>query len=96
MSHKIVIASHILEKSSLVKSPFVIFFIGICATSAIILSTMDSDPISSENIAIDLFCCNAALVTIFNAKDVLPIDGLAASIMSSHGLKPVNILSNFL
>jgi len=33
---------------------------------------------------------------IFNANDVLPIAGLAAKIINSHGLNQPVILSNFL
>jgi hypothetical protein len=89
-------ASHIFEKSSLLKSHFVILLIGICATSAIILSTIDSAHISSENTATDLFCLIAIFETIFRANDVFHILGLAANIINSHGLNPDSILSNHL
>jgi len=71
----------------------VILCIGICATSDIILSTIDSAPISKEKIATALSCCTAIFDTTFNAKDVFHILGLAANIINSHGLNHANISS---
>jgi hypothetical protein len=62
-------------------------------TSDIILSTIDSTLISRDIITTDFFCSNAILVSKFNAKAVFHIEGLAARIINSHGLKPVSISS---
>nr|DAW12358.1 MAG TPA: hypothetical protein [Inoviridae sp.] len=71
----------------------VILYIGTLETSDIILSTIDSELISSEIITADFFCLRAISVSTLRAKEVLPIDGLAARIISSQGLNPVSIPS---
>jgi hypothetical protein len=73
-----------------------IFDIGICETSATILSTIDSELISNEKIATNLSCCIDTFETIFKAKDVFHIAGLAARIINSPGLNPASISSNHL
>jgi hypothetical protein len=63
--------------------------------SDIILSTMDSTLISNEIIATDFFCSKATFVKTFKANAVFHIEGLAARIINSPGLNPVNISSIF-
>jgi hypothetical protein len=70
-----------------------ILYIGTHETSDIILSTIDSTLISRDIIATVFFCSNAILVSKFKAKAVFHIEGLAASIINSPGLNPVNISS---
>jgi hypothetical protein len=76
-------------KSSSSKFHFVILYIGTLETSDIILSTIDSDCISSVSKATDLFCFSATFVSILMAKDVFHILGRAATIISSQGLNHV-------
>jgi hypothetical protein len=70
-----------------------ILYIGTQETSDIILSTIDSELISREIITADFFCFNAISVNTLSAKDVLPIAGLAARMISSQGLNHVSISS---
>jgi hypothetical protein len=70
-----------------------ILYIGTQETSDIILSTIDSELISREIITADFHCFNVISVSILRAKDVLPIAGLAAKIISSQGLNHVSISS---
>gem|GEM_PF-5853658 len=73
-----------------------ILYIGISAVVAIILSTIDSDDISKENIATVFLASIATFFSIFIAKAVFHILGRAAIIINSHGLNPASILSNLL
>jgi hypothetical protein len=70
-----------------------ILYIGTHETSLIILSTIDSELISREIITADFFCFNVISVNTLRAKEVLPMAGLAAKMINSHGLNQVSMSS---
>jgi hypothetical protein len=82
-----------LAKSSLLRSHLFILCIGTQETSDIILSTIDSELISREIITADFFCLRVMSVNMLSAKEVLPIAGLAAKMISSPGLNHVSMSS---